>query len=59
MVKKLSGFVLTSLKPSTYLEPYASDFRSLWPCSRNGASWRAGVGRVRRMVFDHPAMQQW
>ena len=27
MVKKLPGFVLASLKPSTYLERYASGFR--------------------------------
>ena len=23
----------------------------LRPCPRNGASWRAGVGRVRRLAF--------
>jgi hypothetical protein len=30
---------------------YASAFHSLRPCPRNGASWRAGVGRVRSLDF--------
>ncbi len=30
---------------------YASDLHSLRPCSRNGASRRAGVGRVRSLAF--------
>src|SRR5687768_590590 len=30
---------------------YASPLRSLRPCLRNGASWRAGVGRVRSLDF--------
>ena len=28
---------------------YASGLHSLRPCLRNGASWRAGVGRVRSL----------
>jgi hypothetical protein len=30
---------------------YASGLLSLRPCPRNGASRRAGVGRVRRLAF--------
>jgi hypothetical protein len=30
---------------------YASALHSLRPCPRNGASWRAGVGRVRSLAF--------
>jgi hypothetical protein len=30
---------------------YASGLHSLRPCLRNGASWCAGVGRVRSLVF--------
>jgi len=29
----------------------SSPLRSLLPCPRNGASWRAGVGRVRSLAF--------
>jgi hypothetical protein len=29
----------------------SSPLRSLRPCPRNGASWRAGVGRVRSQDF--------
>ena len=29
----------------------SSPLRSLRPCPRNGASWRAGVGRVRSLAF--------
>jgi len=29
----------------------SSPLRSLRPCQRNGASWRAGVGRVRSLAF--------
>src|SRR6267143_5711223 len=29
----------------------SSDLHSLRPCLRNGASWRAGVGRVRKLAF--------
>jgi hypothetical protein len=28
-----------------------SPFRSLRPCLRNGASWRAGAGRIKTVVF--------
>jgi len=29
----------------------SSPLRSLRPCQRNGASWRAGAGRVRRLAL--------
>ena len=29
----------------------ATPLRLLRPCPRNGASWRAGVGRVRNLAF--------
>ena len=32
MMQKPFSFVLAALKPSTYLEPYASGFRLLRPC---------------------------
>mgnify|MGYP003386720019 CR=1 FL=1 len=71
MLKKASGFVLASFRPSTYgkyylrqgASPLAGDqserikqslvctssaLHLLRPCLRNGASRRAGVGRVRQ-----------
>jgi hypothetical protein len=70
MLKKASGFVLASFRPSTYqvywrqstyplaynqserikrsLVCTSSALHLLRPCLRNGASRRAGVGRVRQ-----------
>jgi len=46
MMKKSAGFVLASLRGSTYDREYDSPLRLLRPRPRNGASWCAGVGWV-------------
>jgi type II secretory pathway pseudopilin PulG len=51
MLKESAGVVLASFKPSTYSRGSASGLHSLRPDPRNGASWRAGVGRVRSLAF--------
>jgi hypothetical protein len=43
--------VLASLRDSTYGTEYDSPLRSLRPCTRSGASRRAGAGRVRTAAF--------
>ncbi len=50
LIKSASG-VLASFRGSPYRSWYVSPFRSLRPCLWNGASWRAGVGRVRTATF--------
>jgi hypothetical protein len=35
MRQQPSSWILAALKPSTYLKPYASGFRLLWPCWKN------------------------
>jgi hypothetical protein len=47
MLKKSAGFVLASL-PGTVKRGSPAE---LWPCLGKGASWRAGVGRMRRLAF--------
>ena len=51
MLKKPASGVLASRRGSTYDTEYASPLRSLRPCLGQGASRRAGVGRVRSLVF--------
>jgi len=50
-LKKPASSVLASFRPSTYPRGYASALHSLRPCLGRGASWRAGVGRVRSLDF--------
>src|SRR5918995_2051444 len=35
MRQQLSSWILAALQPSTYLQPYASGVRLLWPCWKN------------------------
>ena len=51
LLKKSASGVLAALRGSTYRAEYESPLRLLRSCLRNGASWRAGVGRVRSLAF--------
>jgi len=51
MLKKASNFVLGRSNPSTYEKSTLQGSRSLRPRLGQGASRRAGVGRVRTLAF--------
>jgi hypothetical protein len=50
MLETSASFVLASLRGLTYSTEFVPPLRSLRPRLRNGASWRAGVGRVRSLA---------
>jgi hypothetical protein len=56
MAEALEGFIrwprsIEWANGPTKCGGYLLGLHSLRPCPRNGASWRAGVGRVRRLAF--------
>ena len=50
-VKAEAKAEMKKVRSSLNLDLNLSLLHSLRPCPRNGASWRAGVGRVRSLAF--------